>query len=211
MTDHIAAPDAERGDDFTRSTGQWIKRYRHAAKMTQIELARALSKTQATISRWEAGQDAMLITDIEHLADLFRRKGLNPEPPPALAARHLSIRIHGNVTDGGVILVDPDRVRHVAPPEGFGDVALAAYCVETDALPVLTRGTILFAEQREAVDNDGATGALAVVATPERGTLLGVPRATRKGRVILERPAGRCIETDATAIWPVRLILPAHK
>jgi DNA-binding XRE family transcriptional regulator len=207
MTSNSAAPGADRGNEITRGRGDWIKRHRHASKMTQIELARALGKTQATISRWESGQDAILVSDIEALADLFRRKGLNPEPPPGLLPLHRRVRIHGNISDGGTVVVDPDRVQHVAAPDGMGEAMLAAYCVETDALPVLVRGTLLFAEQRETVDN---LNALAIITMPERGTLLGIPRATRRGRAAIERPAGRVIETDLTAVWPVRLILPAY-
>jgi transcriptional regulator with XRE-family HTH domain len=191
-----------------RTTGDWIKHYRHTAKMTQIELARAIHKTQATISRWESGQDAILLTDVEMLLALFRQRGIEPTPPPRLTMPAANdVRVHGFVGDGGVIAADPDRVEYVAPPESFLHLSLAAYRVATDTLPVLARGTLLFAAS-EVNEPDAVSPALSVVTTPERGTLLGFPRLGGRGRYFIERLCGRVIDTPITTAAPILLILP---
>jgi transcriptional regulator with XRE-family HTH domain len=195
-------------DEPTLTTGDWIKRYRRAARLTQIELARATHKTQATISRWEAGQEAIFINDLETLAALFRAKGLNPEPPPGLTpAIAPAVPVRGYITAGGAVQTDPDRVERVPAPEGYGHLCLVAYRVATDTLPVLAREAILFTEQREPGEPmDDAVNVLSIISTPERGMLLGLPRAAARGRYIIERPTGRTVETTITTAAPVLLV-----
>jgi transcriptional regulator with XRE-family HTH domain len=202
---------ADTPDTPPLTTGDWIRRHRRAARLTQIELARTTGKTQATISRWEAGQEAIFVNDLEALATLFRTKGLNPEPPPGLNPGHAPVvPVRGYIGSGGAVHADPDKIERVPAPEGFGHLCLVAYRVATDTLPVLTRGTLLFTEQREPGEQvEDAVGALSVLTTPERGTLLGLPRPAARGRFTIERPSGRTIETDVSTAAPVLLILPA--
>lgn len=53
--------------------GSLLKRARHNAKLTQIEAARRLGKTQAYISKCERGERRIDVIEIAEFAKLYRK------------------------------------------------------------------------------------------------------------------------------------------
>ena len=62
-----------------------IKNYRRAAKMTQVEVAKALDISIDTLWRWENGSGEPRWQEIKILCQLFTRENINCTPEMLMA------------------------------------------------------------------------------------------------------------------------------
>lgn len=183
---------------------------RTAAGMSQTELAGIVNKRQATISRWEADKDALLVNDMERLMQCFRARGLDANPPPPFGAPRRPVPVAGLIGDNGVVIRDPREERFVEAPAGVQEpVALEAYVVDTDSLYPMGRGWFLFAGKPTAKGVDESVNQFAVIETENRGSMIGWLRIIGKGRYMIERQNGPAVMlSDVARASRIEIISP---
>lgn len=176
--------------------------------MSQTELGNELGKTQATVSRWENGQEGIRHSDFVAMRDVFVAKGVNVAPLMSEQRSSTDLAaLHGVVTSGGIIrpAEDAERETRVLAP---GMKGKRAYVLGgAGALP---EGWFIFAEpRREGQSYEDAVDRLSVIACQSGHTILGVVRRGRGEAEHIER-AGTPTIFDAVILHasPVLMALP---
>lgn len=169
--------------------GDWVRTWRKKAKLSQIQLAELVGKRQATISRWENGEDAVPSTDLKTLVAIFRAQGVEVTPPIAstttpgpLPERKL-VPLRGYIGERGQIhpanvaagLIEAPFGVDYAHPDGHRPEGV--YIAETDALSPFARGWRFFVE--EGADWQEGPNGLAVVHTREFGIVFATLHHSR--------------------------------
>ena len=92
-----------------------IRLYRKRAGITQIDLAKDLEISIATLRRWEAGETTPTGTRINELA-----KRLNVSPEEIVASDELSVKSKVTASNNGMLVFEDGGTRVELPPTEKG-------------------------------------------------------------------------------------------